>query len=138
MGISPRKTLDQNILQICASTQNVFYNNKVPWIFVEQFQRSCTDKTVSVVQFIMARFLSSNRDIIPRKNLFKISCEHENIHCMFFITTKFHEILLSGFRGVALTRKKQDWRTDWRTDGWIKNIPSELVSWGFIKPNSRW
>ena len=44
---------------------------------------------------------------------------------MSFITTKFHEILLSGFRGAALTRKTglTDWLTDWLTDGRVKNIP---------------
>ena len=43
---------------------------------------------------------------------------------MSFISTKFHEILLSGFRGVALTRKTglTDWLTDWLTDGRVKNI----------------
>ena len=34
---------------------------------------------------------------------------------MFLITTKFHKILLSGFRGVALTNKP-------RTDELVKNI----------------
>ena len=35
---------------------------------------------------------------------------------MSFITTKFHKILLRGFRGVALTRKTG------LTDGQVKNI----------------
>ena len=41
---------------------------------------------------------------------------------MSFITTKFNEILLSGFRGVVLTRKTglTDWLTD--ADGQVKNI----------------
>ena len=39
---------------------------------------------------------------------------------MSFITTKFHEILSSGFRGVALTRKTE--LTDLLTDGRVKNI----------------
>ena len=30
---------------------------------------------------------------------------HLILHVMSFITSMFHEILLSGFRGVALTRK---------------------------------
>ena len=38
---------------------------------------------------------------------------------MSLITTKFHEILLSGFRGVALTKKN---RIDGLTDGRVKNI----------------
>ena len=37
------------------------------------------------------------------------------IRGMSFITTKFQEILLSGFRGVVLTRRTglADWLTDW-------------------------
>ena len=45
------------------------------------------------------------------------------IHIMSFKTTKFHEILLSGFRWVALTKKQDrrtdkltDWLTEWLTD----------------------
>ena len=33
----------------------------------------------------------------------KIFCGHADLHIMSFINTKFQEILLSGFRGVALT-----------------------------------
>ena len=45
-----------------------------------------------------------------------------HLHIKSFITTKLHEILLSGFRGG---QEKQDW--------WLKNIiPFELVSWGII------
>ena len=38
---------------------------------------------------------------------------------MSFISTKFHEILLSGFRGVALTRKTglTDFQTGWGGGG---------------------
>ena len=32
-----------------------------------------------------------------------VSCGYAHLHIMFFITTKFHKILLSSFRGVALT-----------------------------------
>ena len=39
------------------------------------------------------------------KNQISISCGYAYLHIMSFITTKFHEILLSGFRGRALTRK---------------------------------
>ena len=38
-----------------------------------------------------------------KKNGIKISCGYAHLHIMPFITTKFQEILLSGFRGVALT-----------------------------------
>ena len=53
-----------------------------------------------------------------KKNWIKISCGYANLHIMSFITTKFHEILLSCFRGVALTRKTglTDWLTDWLND----------------------
>ena len=64
---------------------------------------------------------------------------------MSFITTKFHEILLIGFRGVALTRKTglmdwltdrltdwPDWQTDWLTDGSKTLHPPQLVAWGII------
>ena len=55
---------------------------------------------------------------------------------MSFITTKFHEILLSGFRGVALKRKTglTDLLTDWLTDGSKTLYPPQLVAWG-IKRN---
>ena len=76
------------------------------------------------------------------------SCEYANLHIMSFITTKFHEILLSGFWGVALTRKTwltnwltycmKDWQTDWLTDGLKTLYPPQLVAWGIqmyvIKP----
>ena len=48
-----------------------------------------------------------------KKKWIKISCVYAHLHIMSFITTKFHEILLSGFRGVALTRKTG--LTDWQT-----------------------
>ena len=32
-------------------------------------------------------------------------CQYAHLHSMSYITTKFHEILLSCFRGVALTKK---------------------------------
>ena len=34
---------------------------------------------------------------------------------MYFTTSKFHEIPLSGFRGVSLTKKKTDRMFDWQT-----------------------
>ena len=35
----------------------------------------------------------------------KSACKNAYLHIMSFITKKFHPILLSGFREVALTRK---------------------------------
>ena len=49
---------------------------------------------------------------------------------MFFITAKFHEILLSGFRGVALTKKNPG-----LTDGSKTLYPPQLVAWGIITFN---
>ena len=44
------------------------------------------------------------KGVTPRKKKgFKISCGYAHLHIMSFITTQFHENLLSGFRGVALT-----------------------------------
>ena len=55
---------------------------------------------------------------------------------MIFITAKFHQILLRGFKGVAMTKKigLTDLRTDCMTDGRVKNI---IVAWGIIKLNSK-
>ena len=38
-----------------------------------------------------------------KKNWSRIFCGYAHLQIKSFITTKFHEILLSGFRGVALT-----------------------------------
>ena len=39
------------------------------------------------------------------RNISAISCINAYLHIMSFITTKFHEILLSSFREVVLTRQ---------------------------------
>ena len=80
-----------------------------------------------------------------KKNWIKIFCGYAHLHIMTFLTTKFHEILLSGFRGVLLTRKTglTDWLTDWRTGqkhytlrNWSKTLyPPQLVAWGIITGN---
>ena len=51
----------------------------------------------------------------------KIYCEYAQLISMSFVTTKFHEIMLSGFRGVALTKKKNQGK-DGLTDKQVKNI----------------
>ena len=38
-----------------------------------------------------------------KKSGIKIPCGYAHLHIMSFITTKFQEILLRGFRGVVLT-----------------------------------
>ena len=50
---------------------------------------------------------------------------------MSFITSKFQEIVLSGFRGVVLTRKTglTDWLADWLTEGRVKNIIPSATRW---------
>ena len=55
--------------------------------------------------------------VLRNTNWIKIFCGYAHLHIMSFITAKFQEILLSGFRGVALTRKTglMDWLTDGRT-----------------------
>ena len=61
----------------------------------------------------MAKFLSSKRASILEEKRIKISCGYAHLHIMSFITTK----LLSGFRGVALTKTL---------------YPPQLVAWGII------
>ena len=71
-------------------------------------------------------FLLSSQTI-PHQHIFekerggriKLSCRYAHLHGMSFTTTKFYEILLRGFRGVALTRIKG---TDGLTDRQVKNI----------------
>ena len=77
-----------------------------------------------------------------KKNGIKISCGYAHLHIMSFIFTKFHEILLSGFRGVALTRKTgltdwlTNWQTDWLTDGSKTLYPTQHVNSRFRKEYS--
>ena len=58
--------------------------------------------------------------ILSKNNGIKISSGYAHLNIKSFITTKFHGILLSGFRGVALTRKTG--LTDLPTNGRVKNI----------------
>ena len=68
------------------------------------------------------RQLQNHMPPFSRKGIkiIRMSCTYVHLHVMYYITTKFHEILLSGFRGVALTKKTTErltgWRTDWLTD----------------------
>ena len=79
-----------------------FITTKFQVILLRNFRGvALTRKTE--VSFIFAKFLSSKRALLWEKNGNKISCGYAHLHIMSFITTKFHEILLSGFRGVALT-----------------------------------
>ena len=51
---------------------------------------------------------------------------------MSFITTKFQEILLSGFRGEN-KKNRTDGLTDSLTDGSKTLYPPQLVAWCIIK-----
>ena len=44
--------------------------------------------------------------------------------------TGFHKVLLSGFRGVVLTKQN---KTDWLTDERVKTYSPQLVAWCIIK-----
>ena len=80
--------------------------------------------------FNFPQFSKFKKGVTPRKkNGIKISCGYAHLHIMSFITTKFQEILLSRFRGVALTRKTG------LTDGSKTLYPPQLVAWGIIKLN---
>ena len=78
-------------------------------------------QTVSVVYLILVKFLGSKGAYTCNSQEKSVSEFPANIMSfnMSFITTKFNEFLLSGFRGVELTKKK---RTDGLTEGWVKNI----------------
>ena len=67
------------------------------------------------------------------KNWIKISCGYGHLHIMSLITTKFNKILLSGFKGVALTRKTG--LTDWLTDGSKTLYPPQLIASGIVIRN---
>ena len=77
------------------------------------------DNFGQTIKYNLSKF---KRGIIPRKKWINISCKNVYLHILFFIATEFHEILLSGLSGVALTKK----RTDGLTDG------QKLVAWGII------
>mgnify|MGYP003686337679 CR=1 FL=1 len=52
---------------------------------------------------MLVKFPSLKRGVTPRKKKNQNSCGYAHLHIKSFITTKFQEILLSGFREVALT-----------------------------------
>ena len=80
-----------------------FITTKFQVILLSDF-RGVAPTRKTVVSFILAKFLSSKRALLREKSGIKMSCGYAHLHIMSFITTNFHEILLSGFRGVALTR----------------------------------
>ena len=66
------------------------------------------------------------KGVTPRKKWKQNFCGYAHLHIMSFISTKFQEILLSSFRGVALTRKTG------LTDGSKTLYPPQLVAWGIM------
>ena len=53
---------------------------------------------------MIAKSLSSKEALLPdKKKESEFPAKHAHLHSIIFVTTMFHEILLSGFRGVALT-----------------------------------
>ena len=70
--------------------------------FVERLYGSWADKTDSTVCIILVKFLSSKGHNSQGKNESHLS----------FMDIKFRKNLLSGFRGVALTKKKKVWLSD--------------------------
>ena len=97
----------------------LYYN--VSGNFVQRFQMRW--QTVLSRIFHFGQISKFKKSVTPKKNWIKITCGYAHLHIICFITSNFYEILLSGFRGVALTRKtgltnwRTDWLTDWRTDG---------------------
>ena len=88
------------------------------------FQRNCADRMFQKYLSFWSNFKVQKGGNSKKKNGIKISCGYAHLHGMSFITAKFHETLLSSFRGVVLTRKTglMDWLTDWLTNGRVKNI----------------
>ena len=75
-------------------------------------------QTISEIPGTGTFFLSSKGVLLLEKNWIKMSCEYAYLQSMTFKITKFHEILLSGFRGVALTKNnnKKPRLTYWLTN----------------------
>ena len=88
-----------HIYRLCPS----FITTKFHEILLSCF-RGVALTTVSVVSFILVKFLSSKRAKFREKKIeSEIPVDMHMKKIKSFITTKFQEILLSGFRGIALT-----------------------------------
>ena len=108
-----------HIYTLCPSLLQSF--RKLCWAVSEELRWLTFLRSI----FHFGQILSSKRAQLWEKNWIKISCKYAHLHIMSFITTKFHKILLSSFRGVALTRKTG--LMDWLTDGRVKNIISSAT-----------
>ena len=71
-------------------------------ILLSGFSRVVLTNCYSSLSFL-SNFEVQKGALLPEKNWNKMSCGYAHLHIMSVITTKFQEILLSGFRGVALT-----------------------------------
>ena len=114
-GITSReKKLNQNFMLICISTWYVPHNYIALQNSVERLQRSCADQTNRTDGFSFWSNFQVKKGRYSEKKMNQISCEYAHLHIMSFITTKFYDIMLSGFRGGALTRKTglPDWLND--------------------------
>ena len=110
----------------CTCTQYVHFNYKVSniWNSVERFKRGIIPrkKATQFQEILLSGFALTNcfssiiifgqiskfkGGIIPGEiNWIKtFFFKYVHLHIMFLITTNFNEILLSGFRGVVLTKK---------------------------------
>ena len=70
----------------------------------QRFTKFCTCWAISVELCWRTLIFKFKKGLYSQKKRWiKISCGYAHLHIMSFITTKFYEILLSGFRGVALT-----------------------------------
>ena len=127
-GVIPRKKWNQNFLWICTSTHYVLHYNKVSgncWAVSEELRW----QTVLSNIFHFGQISKFKKGVtLWKKNWIKISCGYAHLHGMSFTTTKFHEILWRGFRGVGLTRKTG--QTDWLMDRSKTLYPPQLVAWG--------
>ena len=123
--------VDMHICTLCHSLLQSF--RKFYWAVSEELRWQTVLSTGSIFHF--GQISKFKKGLFRRKkNWIKISCGHAHLHIMSFITTTFHEILSSSFRGVALTRKTglTDWMTDILTNRSKTLYPPQLVGWGII------
>ena len=119
--------VDMHIYMICSSQLQSFMK------LLRAVSEELRWQNFSEESFILAKFLSSKRVLLREKKWIKISFGYVHLHILSFINVKFQEILLSSFRGVALTIKKRtNGLTDWLKDRSKTLNPSQLVAWGII------
>ena len=105
-GVTPKK---KNGIKISCGYAHLhimsFINTKFQEILLSGFRGVALTNCFSSI-FHFRQISKLKKSVTPRnKKGIKISCGYVHLHIMSFITTKFHEIRLSGFRGVGLTRK---------------------------------